>query len=39
VRDAARLSVEGGDFYGTGRSVPPGYGSMAVPHEWRFVGE
>jgi lipopolysaccharide transport system ATP-binding protein len=38
VREAARLSVEGGDFYGSGRSVPPGYGSIAVPHNWKLSG-
>jgi lipopolysaccharide transport system ATP-binding protein len=39
VKDAARLNVEGGDFYGTGRAVPAGYGSMAAPHDWKFVAK
>jgi len=39
VKDAARLNVEAGDFYGSGRAVPAGYGSVAVPHDWKFVAK
>lgn len=34
VRDAVQLEVADGDFYGSGRLPPPGYGSVAVAHEW-----
>ena len=37
ITDAARISVEDGDFYGTGKLPPPGYGSVAVPHDWEIV--
>ncbi len=34
VRDAVQLEVADGDFYGSGRLPPPGYGSVAVDHAW-----
>jgi hypothetical protein len=34
VKDAARVNVENGDFYGSGKLPPKGYGSIAVPHDW-----
>jgi homopolymeric O-antigen transport system ATP-binding protein len=34
VVDAARFDVGSGDFFGTGRLPPPGYGMLAVPHVW-----
>lgn len=34
VKDAARVNVEDGDFYGSGKLPPKGYGSVVVPHEW-----
>ncbi len=37
VLDAARLSVAEGDFFGTGRLPPPGYGSVVVAHDWKSV--
>jgi lipopolysaccharide transport system ATP-binding protein len=34
VLEAARIHVAEGDYYGTGRLPPKGYGSVAVNHEW-----
>ena len=34
VVDAATIDVLEGDFYGTGKLPPAGYGSVAVPHHW-----
>jgi homopolymeric O-antigen transport system ATP-binding protein len=34
VTDAARVNIEDGDFYGSGKLPPKGYGSIAVPHDW-----
>ena len=34
VRDAARVHVEDGDFYGSGKLPPKGYGSVVAPHAW-----
>lgn len=34
VRDAARVNIENGDFYGSGKLPPAGYGSVAVAHDW-----
>jgi lipopolysaccharide transport system ATP-binding protein len=34
VRDAARVNVEDGDYYGSGKLPPKGYGSVVVPHDW-----
>lgn len=34
IVDAVRLTVAEGDFFGTGRLPPPGYGSIAVEHAW-----
>lgn len=39
VLDAFRLQVEDGDFYGTGRLPPTGYGSVAHDHEWTLGDE
>jgi lipopolysaccharide transport system ATP-binding protein len=36
VADAARIHVVEGDFFGTGRLAPQGYGAVAVPHRWDF---
>ena len=36
VIDAARVEVLEGDFFGTGRSVPHGYGHSLMPHAWTF---
>jgi len=35
VTEAAMIEVDDGDFYGTGKLPPPGYGSLAVPYRWR----
>lgn len=35
VIQAARIQVAEGDFYGSGRLPPPGYGAVLAPHEWR----
>jgi lipopolysaccharide transport system ATP-binding protein len=32
--DAVEIEVGEGDYYGTGRLPPPGYGSVAVPYRW-----
>jgi lipopolysaccharide transport system ATP-binding protein len=37
VKTAARVTVEDGDFYGSGKLPPKGYGSVAVPHNWSVV--
>lgn len=34
VIDAAAVEVSEGDYYGTGRLPPIGYGSLAVPYRW-----
>jgi lipopolysaccharide transport system ATP-binding protein len=34
VKDAARINVEDGDFYGSGKLPPKGYGAVVVPHDW-----
>ncbi len=34
VQEAAIVEVAEGDFYGTGRLPPPGYGATVVPHAW-----
>ncbi len=36
VISAARLTVEQGDFYGTGKLPPPGYAPVLVEHSWAF---
>lgn len=37
VIDAAELNVVEGDFFGTGRGVPPGQGKLLVEHRSHFV--
>ncbi len=32
--DAVTIDVSEGDFYGTGRLPPPGYGNVLVPYRW-----
>jgi len=34
IQNAARVNVEDGDFYGSGKLPPNGYGSVAVTHDW-----
>lgn len=34
IRNAATLQVVEGDYYGSGKLPPKGYGIFAVPHEW-----
>src|ERR1035437_7286214 len=34
VQDAARIEVAEGDFFGTGKIPPPGYGNVVAPHRW-----
>jgi len=34
IQNAARINVEHGDFYGSGKLPPPGYGAIAVGHDW-----
>jgi lipopolysaccharide transport system ATP-binding protein len=35
VIEAATIDVAEGDFFGTGRLPPPGYGSVLVSHDWK----
>ena len=37
IRQALFFSVEGGDYYGTGRIPPCGYGAMLADHKWSVV--
>jgi lipopolysaccharide transport system ATP-binding protein len=37
VIDAARFDVGDGDFFGSGKLPLPGYGTVAVPHQWDVV--
>jgi lipopolysaccharide transport system ATP-binding protein len=32
LQEAATIDVEGGDFYGTGRLIPPGQGDILIEH-------
>jgi lipopolysaccharide transport system ATP-binding protein len=34
VRNAADVTIEGGDYYGTGKLPPAGYGRVAADHRW-----
>ena len=34
VQNAGHVNVEDGDFYGSGKLPPNGYGSVAVAHDW-----
>lgn len=34
IRNAATLQVVEGDYYGSGKLPPKGFGIFAVPHEW-----
>jgi lipopolysaccharide transport system ATP-binding protein len=38
VQQAAYLTVEAGDFFGTGRLPPQSHGGMLVPHSWCVSG-
>jgi len=38
VQQAAQVTVEDGDFFGSGKLPPKGYGSLAVPHTWEVTG-
>jgi len=37
VIDAARFDIGGGDFFGTGKLPPHGYGLVAADHRWDVV--
>ena len=37
VKDAATLQVVEGDYYGSGKLPPRGYGEFATPHEWELA--
>jgi lipopolysaccharide transport system ATP-binding protein len=39
IQEAAIIDIDAGDFYGTGRLPPPGYGSVLVPFHWTRAGE
>ncbi len=34
VIDAARIDVAEGDYFGSGKLPPQGYGAVTVPHSW-----
>jgi lipopolysaccharide transport system ATP-binding protein len=36
VIDAARISVEQGDYFGTGRLTPPSHSKVLIPHTWNL---
>jgi len=38
IQQAVLLTVEGGDFYGTGRLPPRSHGGVLVPQEWSVEG-
>jgi lipopolysaccharide transport system ATP-binding protein len=38
VQEAATFDVHEGDFYGSGRLPPPGYGSVLAPYRWGAAG-
>jgi lipopolysaccharide transport system ATP-binding protein len=37
VVDAARIHVAEGDYFGTGKLPPKGYGSVVVDHDWYII--
>ncbi len=37
VIDAARIHVAEGDYFGSGKLPPKGYGAVVVPHEWDVI--
>ena len=39
VIDAARLSVEQGDYFGTGRLTPSSHGKVLVSHSWNLQAQ
>jgi lipopolysaccharide transport system ATP-binding protein len=39
IVDAAMVEVLEGDYFGTGRLPPVGYGSVAIPHHWSLEAE
>lgn len=38
IKDAVTIHVVEGDYYGSGKLPPPGYGHVAVPYDWEVVG-
>ena len=38
VTDAAELEVTEGDYFGSGRAQPAGYGYSATDHHWKIDG-
>lgn len=37
VQDAATIEVQQGDYFGSGKAPPSGYGFVAIPHSWSVV--
>ncbi len=37
VQQAVQLTVEAGDFFGTGRLPPPTHGGLLIPHSWHVT--
>ncbi len=38
IKDAVTIHVVEGDYYGSGKLPPKGYGYVAVPYDWDVVG-
>jgi len=38
IKDAVTIHVVEGDYYGSGKLPPKGYGQVAVPYDWEVVG-
>ena len=39
VQQAARVAVEQGDYFGTGRLPPESHGGLLAQHEWSYAGK
>jgi|GEM_PF-3807275 len=37
VKDAVTLQVVEGDYYGSGKLPPKGFGAVAAPHDWEVI--
>ena len=38
IKNAVTIQVVEGDYYGSGKLPPKGYGQVAVPYDWEVVG-
>lgn len=39
VERVTGFTVSAGDFFGSGKSVDPAWGMVAVKHQWKFIGD